>query len=158
MDDLPADYFQAFWSLYPRKIKKPYAEKCSKKIKKDEWPHVLDGLKKYIIHWRHAGTEKTYIPHPSSWINNRQWEDEIDTDHDAQKDSHAYTFLKAVRNQSNRSMPDFPDEIKQAFFRMGIPWGKLKALHDEEIESKFLVAYRNDPIVIRDGKAAAAGE
>src|SRR5512135_719188 len=122
------EYFNAFWSLYPRRVKKVYAMKCAKKIRSEEWPLVLNGLKKYIIFWKQANTEKTFIPHPSSWLNNRQWEDEIETLEEVKSESQVQVFIKAVKNKNNKSMPDFPPDIKQVFFRIGVPWNKLKEM------------------------------
>lgn len=38
---------------------------------------ILDGLKTSIKHWARTGKETQYIPHASTWINGRRWEDEI---------------------------------------------------------------------------------
>ena len=64
-----------------------------------------------------------------------------------------------MRNKNNLTLPDLPHDIKTAFFRMGIPWGKLQAMHESEIEEKFTMAYRNQEVVKEiDFKSKAAGE
>ena len=72
------DYFNAFWSIYPRRIAKVDAEKAARKIKESEWPIVMEGLRKYIKAW--AGKEKQFIPHPATFLNKRRFEDEIEVD------------------------------------------------------------------------------
>lgn len=71
-------HFDAFWNTYPRKVGKAAAEKSFKKLNAD------DGLLKVILlaidnqkqskQW----SDKQFIPHPATWINQRRWEDEID--------------------------------------------------------------------------------
>ena len=39
---------------------------------------AYNGLLNYIRFWRHNKTEKQFIPHPSTWLNQRRWEDEIE--------------------------------------------------------------------------------
>ncbi len=136
-----SDYFNAFWSLYPRKVAKVVAQKAASKIKQDEWPIVMEGLKKYIKVW----TDKQFIPHPATFLNQRRFEDEIETIEEVKTESAAQIFIKSVQNQSNRSMPDFTPDIKMAFFRMGIPWGQIQKLSIEEVTEKFERAYKNEP-------------
>ena len=39
---------------------------------------AYDGLINYIKFWEHNKTEKQFIPHPSTFINQKRWEDEIE--------------------------------------------------------------------------------
>lgn len=77
LDDIKIEWFDIFWSAYPRKEKKKEAFKIWRR----------DNLDKYaakIIHdvrdrkARHDRWETDlYIPMPSTYLNNEQWEDEI---------------------------------------------------------------------------------
>ena len=152
------DYFDTFWNLYPRKVAKVVAHQKSKKIQPEEWPNVINGLKKYINAWN--GTDRQFIPHPATWLNQRRWEDEIEDTKQVQQESALYTFIKAVRNQNNKVLPDLPHDIKQAFFRIGIPWNRIKAMCDDDIKSVFDKAYNNNQdysIARIDGKSASSG-
>lgn len=70
--------FDAFWSAYPRKVDK------QKAIKSFKWLKVDDELLRVILaalekqkrspQWTKDGG--TYIPHPTTWLNNRRWEAE----------------------------------------------------------------------------------
>lgn len=68
------DEFASFWRAYPRKVGKPAAEKAFAKV-----DAPLDVLLKAID--RQAKSQQwrdvQYIPHPSTWLNQRRWEDEI---------------------------------------------------------------------------------
>lgn len=71
--------FEKFWKEYPKKVGKGAAEKSWLKIK------PLNGLVEKIImavisqrrsdQWTKDGGQ--YIPHPSTWLNQRRWEDEL---------------------------------------------------------------------------------
>ena len=76
---LPLDEgFQRFWSAYPRKVSKSCCEKAWQRI--NPCPalteRILDSLE------AHKGTkqwqDKQYIPHPSTWLNQKRWEDELE--------------------------------------------------------------------------------
>lgn len=153
------DYFAAFWSIQLRKIGKVPAQKAASKIKDEQWPLVMEGYQRYAKFCKQHGTEKKYILHPATYLNQQRWEDELELEVEAQTETSAYTFIKAVRNKNNLTLPDLPHDIKQAFFRMGIPWGKLQTMHESELEEKFSAAYNNtQPEKEIDYKSLAAGE
>ena len=63
--------FRLFWQAYPRRVGKPAAERKWKRLKKSEQRAILDHLPK-----RKWPGNKDYIPHPSTFLNQRRWEDE----------------------------------------------------------------------------------
>ena len=69
--------FDIFWEMYPRKVAKQSAQKAWSKL--ENRTEVLEQIKvvlpKQIEAW--AEVEKKYIPHPSTYINGRRWEDEV---------------------------------------------------------------------------------
>ena len=71
--------FAAFWELYPNKVAKQDALKAWKKLKPDSelLVKIMAGLRKWIDsdEWKRDGGR--FIPHPSTWINGRRWEDEV---------------------------------------------------------------------------------
>ncbi|WP_125911402.1 MULTISPECIES: hypothetical protein [Pseudonocardia] len=73
------DDFTEFWAAYPRKEKKPAALKAYRALRKKHTTHttVMDGLKKHTTVWTQAGTERQYIPHPATWLNNEAFNDDI---------------------------------------------------------------------------------
>jgi len=70
--------FQTFWQLYPRKVAKKQAEKSWKRLSQAEQTEVLEALPNHIEYWRLKETDKEYIPHPATWLNQGRWEDELD--------------------------------------------------------------------------------
>jgi len=77
--------FLSFWDMYPVKKNKGLAFKSFKKIKPAEYPAIKSGLiaAKESDAWLKDNGQ--YIPHPSSWLNARGWEDETS--------SHSATML-----------------------------------------------------------------
>lgn len=70
--------FQTFWQLYPRKVAKKQAEKSWKRLSQAEQTEVLEVLPNHIEYWRLKETDKEFIPHPATWLNQGRWEDELD--------------------------------------------------------------------------------
>lgn len=73
-----AERFNKFWEAYPRKVKKLRAVKAWNKIKPDEelFGEIMAGLESYLAgEWK--GLQRHFIPHPSSWLNEKQWKDEV---------------------------------------------------------------------------------
>lgn len=70
--------FAAFWSLYPRRENKAKAAQAFARIRPDEaqLAAILAGLRRQIAsdQWRRDGGQ--FIPHPTTWLNGRRWEDE----------------------------------------------------------------------------------
>ncbi len=76
----PSDYppeFSAFWDSYPRKIGKNNAWKAWAKLKPppDEVLTALEAQKQ-CDQWQRDGGK--YIPHPTTWLNGKRWEDEVE--------------------------------------------------------------------------------
>lgn len=73
--------FEAFWKAYPRKEKKQDAKKAFMKLKPSEdlFKAIMAGLEnhKKSKQWTRDGGQ--YIPHPTSWLNGKRWEDELES-------------------------------------------------------------------------------
>lgn len=77
----PDERFDRFWAAYPRKVGKESARKAWAKIQlTDEllaaMLKALEAQKK-TKDWLKDGGQ--YIPHPSTWLNGKRWEDELTT-------------------------------------------------------------------------------
>ena len=70
--------FNAFWSAYPRKDNKSEAKKAFGKVKVsvDVLIKAIEQYKK-TPQWMKNGGQ--FIPYPSTWLNQKRWEDEIGT-------------------------------------------------------------------------------
>ena len=73
------DRFFTFYEAYPLKKSKAPAQKAWKRLKPSEtlFKKIMEALEtqKKTRQWQ----DKNYIPHPSTWLNQERWEDEVDT-------------------------------------------------------------------------------
>lgn len=70
--------FETFWARYPRKVGKLAAIKAYDKAVKLTTPdRILQGIT--VLERETAGKEKTFTPHPASWLNAGRWDDEPTT-------------------------------------------------------------------------------
>ena len=69
--------FEQFYNDYPRKVGRYTAEKCFKKLSIKDRIEAYEGLKNYLVYWKAVETEKQFIPHPSRFINQKRWEDDL---------------------------------------------------------------------------------
>lgn len=71
--------FAEFWSAYPLKKAKATAEKAWAKLKPSAelQAAILSAIAahKLTADWQRDGGQ--YIPHPTTWLNQRRWEDEV---------------------------------------------------------------------------------
>lgn len=77
-----AEYgFAQFWKLYPRKVDKAKAEKAWNKLDMTSglFTEICTALAKQAtsLDWLKSGGQ--YIPHATTWLNGRRWEDEAMT-------------------------------------------------------------------------------
>ena len=74
--------FLIFWECYPLKVKKPKALAAFLKLKPERalLDRMLEAIErqKQTMAWRKNNGQ--FIPHPATWLNNRQWEDAIRPD------------------------------------------------------------------------------
>lgn len=73
------DLFAKFWKLYPVKKGKAKAEAAWSKLKvtDDLFTLITQGLARQVVchDWAKEGGQ--YIPHPTTWLNGKRWEDEV---------------------------------------------------------------------------------
>lgn len=67
--------FDDFWQAYPRKIGKDAASKAyTKAVRKTDHETIMAGLRAQLPKMHE--TEKQFIPHASTWLNQGRWQDE----------------------------------------------------------------------------------
>jgi uncharacterized protein YdaU (DUF1376 family) len=74
--------FQEFWKAYPKKIGKPKAESAFMRETKKAGVAdlILADVKRRLAsdeQWLRDGGQ--FIPHPTTYLNNHRWEDQVDT-------------------------------------------------------------------------------
>jgi len=76
--DFSEQNFETFWKEYPRRVNKKKAKEAFLKINPDPilFVTILEAIRKQAdTVWKGKAIE--YIPHPTTWLNGRRWEDEI---------------------------------------------------------------------------------
>ena len=90
--------FAEFWAAWPKKVAKPTAARAFAKV--DPSPELLAKILAAVAAQRR--TEKwlkdsgEYIPHPSSWLNQRRWEDEVTANVSPKPEPEAATLQKIL--------------------------------------------------------------
>ena len=73
------ELFDSFYDMYPRKVSKKATTKAFNRLNKKDKQTAIDILPKHIKCWKEKNTEMDFIPHPSTWLNQRKWEDVLDS-------------------------------------------------------------------------------
>lgn len=100
INSLNIDLFNSLWNIYPRKEKKQYALECF--VRLDPSPDLVQTIRlgieraKKSKNWR----DRQFIPHFSTYLNQRRWEDEIPEDEISSFDTD--DFFQAALERSER--------------------------------------------------------
>ena len=72
--------FETFWKAYPRKTAKQTAKTSWLKIKPNEklFSEIMKSLSIHKLTEQWTSDNGRYIPHASTWLNQRRWEDDIE--------------------------------------------------------------------------------
>ena len=76
------DRFDAFWTVYPKKVGKGDARKAFEKIRpsKDLTGRMIAAVMKQSQSEQWKRDHGRYIPNPSTWLNQQRWEDDVPPD------------------------------------------------------------------------------
>ena len=68
-----------WYDIYPKKIAKPKAESSfNAMIKNYDLEEIMDGTTLWVEYWNNSHTEKRYIPHPATFLNQERFMDTPD--------------------------------------------------------------------------------
>lgn len=70
--------FEDWWAIYPRKVGKGAARKAWKRLKCDLFAAEMIEKLQVQVDLQYAHTEKQFIPHPTTYLNQERWEDEVE--------------------------------------------------------------------------------
>jgi phage replication O-like protein O len=75
------DSFNQIWKIYPKKVSKAAAKKAFQKIKpnKELFDTMIKAIETHSSSRDWTKENGQYIPHLSTWLNNKRWEDELVT-------------------------------------------------------------------------------
>jgi hypothetical protein len=68
--------WDAFWSSYPRKVSKKAALQAWNGLNQADKQQILEVMPAWVESWK--GTDVQFIPHPSTWINKRRFDDPVE--------------------------------------------------------------------------------
>ncbi len=77
--DLAGRFFEEFWKVYPRHEARKLAEAKFRKILTSKTPPnvIIDGARRYADYVRAVGRTPETIAHPTTWLNQERWTDEL---------------------------------------------------------------------------------
>lgn len=100
----PFATFDDFWAKYPRKTGKDAARRAYKTALKRARPIDIDyGLMRSIEYWRVSRTEKRFIPHPATWLNQGRWQDELERPAAPNEDAVKVEVIAAIERGDGRA-------------------------------------------------------
>lgn len=76
-NELISVMFNGFWKAYPRKVNKKKAQDIFKRIKPNQalYAQIIEDVNiRALTEWKKC--EPQFVPHPTSYLNGRRWEDE----------------------------------------------------------------------------------
>ena len=111
--------FDKFISLYPRKIRQQMASNSFKKIAAKHLKAVFDGLDAWNKYWTDNAVDVEFIPYPSTWLNQKQWEDKVDVSEKPKKfksdlDEEIHTRNHNIALESKRMKRHLEEASKDA--------------------------------------------
>ena len=109
---LKEESFNRFWRDYPLKKSKQKSKMAFLRLTQKEIGDIFAVYEDHLEFW--CGQEKRFIPHASSWLNAKRWEDEIELNEEK------FALNEKKKPQKKRSKP------KQLNF-LGKVMSKLKA-------------------------------
>ena len=74
--------FESFWQADPRKVSKAYSQKVFKKLNpsKSLFEKIMNALEEHKKNPDWQKQDGQFIPHASTWLNQKRWEDELNTE------------------------------------------------------------------------------
>jgi hypothetical protein len=69
--------FDLFWSQYPRHVNKTKAMTSFRRMVNGNFDAIMAALAKQKISDQWTRDDGKYIPHPTTWLNGKRWEDDL---------------------------------------------------------------------------------
>jgi hypothetical protein len=80
--------FEEFWKIYPRKISKQKALDSWVKIDHDLFGNIMGSLEKQKSSHDWQKSNGQFIPHPTTWLNQKRWDDVLEIETGEPKEAH----------------------------------------------------------------------
>lgn len=102
--------FDLFWTAYPRRVAKDKARTAFSKIPRSEIPALMAALERHkkSDQWTRDGGQ--FIPHPTTWLNQKRWQDEIEPTKPKEQPTVVTSLpLNISREKLARMREEYPD-------------------------------------------------
>ena len=96
LNDAYEDSFETFWKIYPEKVGKGKAYEVWQLLEKPIKQKCIDAITEQVEknHFYKDWLKKNSVPHPTTWLNQRRWEDVIKVDNSLPSNDPKYSKLK----------------------------------------------------------------
>ncbi|UQS95186.1 hypothetical protein Pam4_43 [Pseudanabaena phage Pam4] len=112
-EELSAE-FDRFWGLYPRREGKKAARVAYARARRGTKGQpgatvhqIAGGLRRALVAWE--GREARYVPHPTTWLNQGRWDDEVTPEVSAQPAGRAPVRDVVPGSSADTYRPPVPD-------------------------------------------------
>ncbi len=108
--------FDEFWSVVKNKVKRKKALECWVKMNCADIADLVIEVYGHQLANRQQYQDETKIPHPSTWLNNRQWDDEGYAETNYQPPGQSNGTNKSLYTTRNQSAADSITQACEADF------------------------------------------
>lgn len=108
-----SDFFLRWWEVYPRKVSKGRAWKIWQRDKLDKRVDELIEKLQQQVSIQYSQIETQYIPHPSTYLSDSRYDDEIEQ-------------IKGVKDESNSDINEQLDQATIRHRKLEAMWNELQ--------------------------------
>ncbi len=103
--EINKERFETFWKQYPKKVNKFKSEEWFRKNKPNEilFNYIIKKLEMFKKSKEWKKENGKYIPHPTTWLNQKRWEDELNDSHEETEEERIKRLEKEVSEEHNDS-------------------------------------------------------
>ena len=103
--EINKERFETFWKQYPKKVNKFKSEEWFRKNKPNEilFNCIIKKLEMFKKSKEWKKENGKYIPHPTTWLNQKRWEDELNDSHEETEEERIKRLEKEVSEEHNDS-------------------------------------------------------
>lgn len=95
--------FEMFWKHYPKKVNKFKSEEWFRKNKPNEilFNYIIKKLEMFKKSKQWEKENGKYIPHPTTWLNQKRWEDELNDSNGETAEERIKRLQKEIEEENN---------------------------------------------------------
>lgn len=95
--------FDEFWGVYPRRVKPERARIAWAKARQRgvEAAVLIEAARRFRDHCKRISKPVNYTPHPSTWLNDGSWEDDLDAEEAPSQQPQTASGHQAFRNSTD---------------------------------------------------------